>query len=81
MPFDDVATAVSKWMAGKGGVAVAATGVTTDGEPVPDRCLTVAAVASKAIMCAPSSAVFIVPRQEGQSMVWAGCMAWAANTC
>eukprot|EP00892_Ulva_mutabilis_P005303 jgi/Ulvmu1/3144/UM015_0184.1 len=50
VPFDDVATAVSKWMAGKGGVAVAATGVTTDGEPVPDRCLTVAAVASTAII-------------------------------
>lgn len=52
VPFDDVATSIGKWMAGKGGVAVAATGVTTDGEPVHDRCLTVAAVASKAIMCA-----------------------------
>lgn len=53
VPFDDVATAVSKWMAGAGGAAVAATGVTVDGEPVRDRCLTVAAVATKAILCAP----------------------------
>lgn len=51
--FDDVASAVAKWMAGAGGAAVSATGVTTDGAAVQDSCLTVAAVATKAIMCVP----------------------------
>lgn len=37
-----------------GAAAVSATGVTVAGEEVADRCLTVAAAASKAIMCAPA---------------------------
>lgn len=64
VPFDDVATAVGKWLAGVAGAAVSATGVTVDGEPVLDRCLTVAAVATKAIMCAPSTPSTVTVPEE-----------------
>lgn len=77
--FEDVATAVSTWMAGRGGVAVAATGVTTDGQPVLDRCLTVAAVATKAIMCASSSV--LCTASSTLVVVAAVCTGMAANNC
>lgn len=52
VPFDSCASAMKGVLRELGAAAVSATGVTVTGEEVSDSCLTVAAAASKAIMCA-----------------------------
>jgi hypothetical protein len=70
VPHDSVAGAMKGRLHELGAATVAATGVTVDGLELPDSCLTVAAAASKAIMC-----VLLLRRAQRACMHHARCAA------